>query len=446
MKKKLRYVQVGTGQRSWMYTTALMKEHAKDGELCALCDTNQHRMDFWNKFFKEEYKHKPLPTYKADQFDRMIAEIKPDKVIVTSMDRTHHKYICRAMELGCDVITEKPMTMDAEKCQQIIDTQKRTGRHVTVTFNYRYSPRNTKIKEIIKSGLVGDITSVHFEWLLNTRHGADYFRRWHRCKNNSGGLLVHKATHHFDLVNWWIDSQPETVFSMAALRFYGKENAESRGCTDFYYRCRGSKIAAKDPFRYRGPADPYWKKIYQGIYFDAEVEDQYYRDQSVFGDGISIEDNMGVIVRYKNKAILTYSLNAHAPWEGYRVCFNGTKGRLEFNVVEVSSSSDDDREVKVDFPGAHPLETERAKLLPEIIFQPHWGKPYVIDYPEVAADADHGGGDVLLLNHVFQGVKKDPLGLAADYVDGARSILIGIAANKSMASGQPVEVASLVHF
>lgn len=446
MKKKLRYVLVGTGQRSWMYTTALMKEHAKDGELCALCDTNQHRMDFWNKFFKEQYKHKTLPTYKADQFDRMIAEIKPDKVIVTSMDRTHHLYICRAMELGCDVITEKPMTMDTEKCQQIIDTQKRTGCHVTVTFNYRYSPRNTKIKEIIKSGLVGDITSVHFEWMLNTSHGADYFRRWHRCKNNSGGLLVHKATHHFDLVNWWIDSQPETVFAMGALRFYGKENAEKRGCTDFYSRCRGSKIAAKDPFRFQLPQDPYWAKIYQGIYFDSEVEDQYYRDQSVFGDGINIEDNMGVIVHYKNKAILTYSLNAHAPWEGYRVCFNGTKGRLEFNVVEVSSSSNDGKDVKIDFPGAHPLTTERAKLLPEIIYQPHWGKPYVIDYPEVAADADHGGGDVLLLRHVFQGVKKDPLGLAADYVDGARSILIGIAANKSIASGQPVEVSTLVHF
>ena len=446
MKKKLRYVLVGTGQRSWMYTTALMKEHAKDGELCALCDTNQHRMDFWNKFFKEQYKHKPLPTYKADQFDRMIAEIKPDKVIVTSMDRTHHNYICRAMELGCDVVTEKPMTMDAEKCQQIIDTQKRTGRHVTVTFNYRYSPRNTKIKEIIKSGLVGDITSVHFEWMLNTSHGADYFRRWHRCKNNSGGLLVHKATHHFDLVNWWIDSQPETVFSLGTLRFYGKENAEKRGYTDFYYRCRGSKIAAKDPFRFQLPPDPYWQKIYNGIYFDSEVEDQYYRDQSVFGDGINIEDNMGVIVHYKNKAILTYSLNAHAPWEGYRVCFNGTKGRLEFNVVEVSSSSNDGKDVEVDFPGAHPLTIERGQLLPEIIYQPHWGKPYVIDYPEVAADADHGGGDVLLLKHVFQGVKKDPLGLAADYVDGARSILIGIAANKSIASGQPVDVSTLVHF
>ena len=64
----------------------------------------------------------------------------------------------------------------------------------------------------------------------------------------------------------------------------------------------------------------------------------------------------------------------------------------------------------------------------------------------MAAEADHGGGDVLLLRHVFQGVKKDPLGLAADYVDGARSILIGIAANKSIASGQPVYVSTLVHF
>ena len=145
-KKKLRYVHVGTGQRAWMYITALMKNYADVGELCALCDTNQLRMDFYNSYIKEKYRHNPLPTYKADEFDKMISEIKPDKMIVTSMDRTHHKYICRAMELGCDVITEKPMTMDAEKCQLIIDTQKRTGRNVSVTFNYRYSPRNTKVK------------------------------------------------------------------------------------------------------------------------------------------------------------------------------------------------------------------------------------------------------------------------------------------------------------
>ena len=395
-----KYVQVGTGGRCSMYLNALCGDFKDAGELVGLCDTNQARMDYWNNRLQKEYGIAPLPTYKAQDFDRMIAELKPDKVIVTSMDRTHHKYICRAMELGCDVVTEKPMTIDAEKCQQIIDTKKRTGKDVIVTFNYRYSPRNTKVKEIIKSGMVGEITSIHFEWLLSTSHGADYFRRWHRNKNNSGGLLVHKSTHHFDLVNWWIDSYPETVFAMGDLKFYGKENAEKRGITEFYSRARDSKIAEKDPFALHVSKDD---EMLMGLYYNAEKEDSYYRDQSVFSDGISIEDNMGVMVRYANKAVMTYSLCAHCPWEGYRVVFNGTKGRLEFNVVEVADlswSEDFNKEF-----GMHHTGGDRITHVPEIIFQPHWGNPQEI-----------------------------------------RSILTGIAGNLSMKTGLPVKVKDLVQF
>ena len=332
MSKK-KYVLVGTGGRCSMFIDGLIKDFKDCGELVALCDTNQTRMDYWKKYIKDNGGI-DVKTYKAADFDKMIEVEKPQCVIVTSMDRTHHKYICRAMELGCDAISEKPMTVDAEKCQQIIDTKNKTGRHLTVTFNYRYSPRNTKVKEIIKSGIVGDITSVHFEWLLDTVHGADYFRRWHRDKRNSGGLMVHKATHHFDLINWWIDSQPEIVFAMGDLKFYGKENAENRGITEFYPRARGSELAKSDPFSLK--VDPEKDERLMGLYYNAEHEDGYMRDQSVFSQGISIEDNMGVMVRYANKAVMTYSLNAHSPWEGYRVCFNGTKGRLEFNVVEKS--------------------------------------------------------------------------------------------------------------
>ena len=96
---------------------------------------------------------------------------------------------------------------------------------------------------------IGQVTSVHFEWLLNTRHGADYFRRWHRDKRNSGGLLVHKSTHHFDLVNFWIGSHPETVFAFGDLMYYGRENAEARGVTQFYNRATGNKVAKEDPLR-----------------------------------------------------------------------------------------------------------------------------------------------------------------------------------------------------
>ena len=429
MKKK--YVIVGTGGRSWMYTKAIVDTFKDISELKGFCDVNPSRMKFYNQMIESDFGHKPVPVYKAADFDRMIAEQKPDVVIVTSVDRTHHRYICRAMELGCDVISEKPMTVDAAKCQEIIDTKKATGRNLTVTFNYRYAPRNTKVKELLRSGIAGDITSVHFEWLLDVSHGADYFRRWHRDKRNSGGLMVHKATHHFDLVNWWLEDWPDTVYAMGGLMFYGRENAEKRGVTEFYSRVRGSKVAEKDPFALKVSTDD---KFLMGLYYDAEKDDQYYRDQSVFGDGISIEDNMGVMVRFKKNTIMTYSLNAHCPWEGYRVMFNGTKGRIEYNVVE-NSFVDRDKE---DFnqPGMREIAGKKEDMVPEIMFQPHFGKAQVVEYDKGDLSG-HGGGDARLLRNLFEGVKDDPLGHAAGYIDGAKSILIGMAANQSMATGMP---------
>ena len=180
-------------------------------------------MDYANKVLREEYNVEPVPTYTADRFDEMIKNEKPDYVLVTSIDRTHHKYIIRAMELGCDVISEKPMTVDAEKTQLILDAVERTGRNLRVTFNYRYSPHNTKIRELIMNGAIGDVFSVHFEWLLNTQHGADYFRRWHRDKRNSGGLLVHKSP--FDLVNFWLE--PRRTLCSGRFSFYGRENVKT---------------------------------------------------------------------------------------------------------------------------------------------------------------------------------------------------------------------------
>jgi predicted dehydrogenase len=434
------YVVVGTGGRSVMFVNALVGAFKKNCRLKAFCDSNSKRMDFYNDYISRDYKHPRVPTYKSNEFDRMIAEHKPDTVIVTTIDRMHHHYIIRAMELGCDVISEKPMTTDAEKCQMIVDTVKKTGKKLTVTFNYRYSPRNTKVKEVLAKGIAGEIISVHFEWLLDTSHGADYFRRWHRDKRNSGGLMVHKATHHFDLMNWWLDSSPETVFGMGDLRFYGKANAEKRGVTEFYSRVRNSKVAAKDPFALKVSKKDVWLN---GLYYNAESEDCYYRDQSVFGDGISIEDSMSVMVKYRNKAVMTYALNAFCPWEGYRVCFNGTKGRLEFNVVEKSYVSGHHEDFNM--PGMRELEGQKETLVPEIIFQPLWGKPQVIDYDKGDLGG-HGGGDVRLLNDVFKGVKDNSLKHSAGYLDGAMSILTGIAANESFKTGMPVKVSDLVKF
>ena len=419
-----------------MYLRAIIKDYHNSARLTGLCDINPHRVqvaaDYAVKLGAE-----PVPTFGADEFERMIESTKPDIVIVTSIDRTHDRYIKRAMELGCDVITEKPMTVTAEKCQAIVDAVKRTGRRLCVTFNYRYAPRNSQVKALLQQNIVGNIKSVHFEWLLDTRHGADYFRRWHRDKRNSGGLLVHKATHHFDLVNWWLDSYPRTVFAMGDLVFYGRDNAEARGITRFYSRGTGDPNAEGDPFALDLRSDKHLKQIY----YDAEFADGYRRDQSVFSDGISIEDDMSVMVRYENNATMTYHLTAYSPWEGYRVAFNGDKGRLEYEVHENSyiSGADDD---------ANLAENRRTADIHEparILVRPQWSKPYEVEL-ERYDEAGHGGGDERLLEDVFAPGSDDPLGRAANHVDGAKSILTGIAANRSIATGLPVDVRGLVSF
>ncbi|KAK3346512.1 hypothetical protein B0T25DRAFT_279747 [Lasiosphaeria hispida] len=419
---KKRYAMVGTGGRSNFFYSAIATTYNATSCIVGLCDTNQTRLDYANNRL-EALGHVKVPTFLAADFDKMIATTKPDEVIVTTIDRTHHIYIVRALELGCNVVTEKPMTIDAPRCREIFSAVERTGNAVRVTFNYRYAPHNTKVFELLRSGAIGKVTSVHFEWLLNTSHGADYFRRWHRDKRNSGGLLVHKSTHHFDLVNFWLQTRPVSVYAQGDLKFYGKENAESRGITKFYTRTRGSEVAKEDPFALDCEEVPTLK----ALYLDAEHEDAYHRDQSVFSDGISIEDTMNLLVRYRNGAVMTYSLTAYAPWEGFRVNFNGTGGRIEVEVVENSY---------VNSGGDQSLEGSLEKST--ILLRPLFEKPREVEIDEVKGA--HGGGDSVLLNDLFGEPVSDEYMRAASHIDGAASILTGIAANRSIATGQVVYV------
>lgn len=426
MAARRRYAQVGTGGRASFFYNAIAGDYREASELVAFCDMNPTRMAVANRAIAD-LGAKPVPTFTPDRFDEMVRATKPDVVIVTSIDRTHHRYIIRAMELGCDVVSEKPMTVDEAKCQEIVDAIARTGRKLRVTFNYRYSPHATKVRELIRDGAIGTVNQVHFEWVLDTSHGADYFRRWHRDKRNSGGLLVHKATHHFDLVNFWIASRPRIVFAFGDLMFYGRENAERRGETRFYSRVHGSPQADGDPFALHLEQHEELRRLY----LEAEKDDGYLRDQSVFGDGISIEDTMSVLVRYANGAMMSYSLVAYSPWEGFRVCFTGTRGRLEVEIVESSYVS-----------SAGKKSMEGAARERRITLRPMFEPPRDIEIP--VAEGGHGGGDPVLLNDLFGKPTPDPFNRAASHVDGAWSILTGIAANRAIRTGLPVDVDSLV--
>ncbi|WP_311259060.1 Gfo/Idh/MocA family oxidoreductase [Microbacterium sp. WCS2018Hpa-9] len=432
---KTRYALAGAGARAQMYVEGMLGAHRDRAELVAIIEPNPVRAAHYADRIAEA--GAPAPRLATpDELEQVIRDERVDRVIICSRDDLHAELIVRSLEAGADVVVEKPLTIDAASAARIEDAVERTGRQVVLTFNYRYSPRNSALRQVIQDGTIGQVTSVDFSWMLDTNHGADYFRRWHREKKNSGGLLVHKSSHHFDLVNWWIRSQPTRVFASGGLRFYGADNAASRGLGD--RPARGTHDDG-DLFELDLRTD----ERLTALYLDAEQHDGYQRDLDVFSEGITIEDNLALVVDYASGATMSYSLNAHSPWEGYRVAVNGTLGRVELEVVE--------RGAVLAGEGLHPhIDPSLSggdgttSLRPEserLIVQRHWEAAYEV--PIDGGDGGHGGGDELLLSDVFEGPGDDPLSRPADWTDGIRSIAVGIAGNRSLETGMPVKVDEL---
>lgn len=421
-----RYALVGLGSRARLYADALLGDWRDAGEIVAFCDTNQTRMNHHNERVTAAGLA-PVPTFHPEEFGRVLE--LADAVVVTTVDATHARYVVAALEAGRDVVVEKPMTTDAAGCAAIAEAAERGQGRLVVTFNYRYSPRNSAVRRVLAEGAIGRVTAVHFEWALDTLHGADYFRRWHREAANSGGLLVHKSTHHFDLVNWWLDAGPELVFAQQGLRFYGDANPPAAELGPRPERALGAPGLGSDPFLLDLAADPALK----ALYLDAEHEDGYLRDRDVFAPGIDISDTMSLLVRYDNGTQLTYALHAYAPWEGYRVVFNGTGGRLELDVVERAWAP---REAAIDPSAAGHGDDDGYRE--RLTLHRHWQPPEEV--PIEQGTGGHGGGDRLLLDDVFRGVSDDPLRRQAGYEAGIRSVLTGVAGNESARTGQPVRL------
>lgn len=406
VSRKLKTALVGTGIRgSSTWGKTLIERYADVVEMVGLCDINSKRLAYAKK-----YMGATCPTF--TDFREMVQQTKPDVVIVTTTDCFHAKYICQAMEMGCDVITEKPLATDERMCQQILDTEKKTGRRLIVTFNYRYTPEAEKIKEILASREIGTITSVDFNYYLDVYHGASYFRRWHAFKQYSGSLFVHKATHHFDLLNWWLAAEPLEVYAYGDLRKYGYNGPfRSRHCRNCPYR-------QKCQF--------YWdittNEHLMNLYVRAESEDGYIRDACVFRKKINIWDTMSAQVLYHNRVILNYSLNAFMPYEGYFVGFNGTEGRLDVRVYH-----------------RQPWPTES---LAEFRLTRNFKDTRT--FRIASGGGGHWGADGKMQDRIFRKRGPDPLGQWAGSRDGALSILIGVAARRSIEWRRPVKISELV--
>ena len=423
--KKLKVALVGVGIRGTSFWGKRLVEQYPDLlEFVGLSDINQGRLQF-----ALSYMGVACPTFV--DFDEMLAKTQPDLVIVTTKDSTHHEFIIKGLDFGCDVLTEKPLTTDEQKCQAILDAERRSGKNLIVGFNYRWSPYTTKIKELLAKNTVGKITSVDFHWYLNTYHGASYFRRWHGLRQSGGTLWIHKATHHFDLLNWWLDSDPQEVFAYGALEHYGS-NGPFRG-----NNCRDCPHTKDCKFYWDITKDEHL----MNLYVKNEQYDGYIRDNCLFRHEINIYDKMSAQIKYANNVVANYSLTTYSPFEGWRIAFNGTDGRIEawldipwMEKSEVSQAEMHAREMD--------QSAEEKQAYRPIIVHHNWKDYETVQVP--FERGGHGGGDERLQDKIFRNPENpDPYKHTAGIRDGAMSILIGIAARKSIEAGELVRIAEL---
>jgi predicted dehydrogenase len=376
-------------------------------EMVALCDSNPKRVKAAKQYIGTE-----AALYESTDFDLMIKETQPDAVIVTTPDCYHVDYACRAMELGCNVIVEKPLATTVEQCQRLINTEKETGKIVTTTFNARHGNSSEEIKRFVISGEMERIISTEFHEFLDIYHGASYYRRWHGKSRFSGTLLVHKASHHFDQMNWWLQSDPVEVNAFGKVDFYGKNNAfRARNCRT----C--SKTKECDFY-----LDIMQNEFFVKLYVDCEEVDGYLRDGCVWDEEIDTYDSMTVEVKYANNIIMSYTLNSFMPYEGQKIAFNGTKGRLDIRNYS-----------------RQPWEIENPA---EFRFTENFGRSRTWSIKR--GSGEHGGADLKLKRLLFEPDQPDPLKKLAGSRAGVMSSLVGIAARISIETGKRVKIADLI--
>lgn len=426
-RRKKKVALVGTGIRGITFWGRFLQDEYGDVvEFVGLSDINPGRLAY-----AKEYIGADCPTF--TNFDEMLDKTDIDLLMVTTVDSTHDEFIIKALDKNIDVVTEKPMTTDEIKCQRIIDAERRSEANLIMAFNYRYGKLFTKLKEMLRADEVGDIVSIDFNWYLNTYHGASYFRRWHGLSEKSGTLLLHKSAHHFDLLNWFIGSDPVEVHAYGELEKYGHNNP-FRG--DYCSVCEH-----KDKCKF------YWdittNETYMNLYVANENYDGYIRDDCLWREEIDIFDKMAVLIKYANDVQVNYSLTTYSPFEGFRIAFNGKYGRLETHEgIPWRDSAQEDQAELHEKEMDQSSHTKSELQYHEIVSQRNFEDYKRIEFPYVRSG--HWGGDRLMANEIFRGETIDPaLRHAANTRDGSMAVLIGIAARNSIDEGRTVKIAEL---
>lgn len=358
--------------------------HQPDGKsiVVAGADVNEEFLLDFKKQFGES-------VFISTDYRKLLERDDVDAVAVTSPDFCHEEHAIAALEAGKHVFCEKPLAITVEGCDRVLDAWQKSGKHLMVGFNMRYMNIFRGMKEIVDSGVIGEVKAVWVRHFVG--HGGEwYYHDWHANRKNTTSLLLQKASHDFDMIHWISGSYTRHVAAFGSLDFYGGEKPNDLECP----RC---------PERDKCSEFQLWP----------------HHQYCVFRKEVDVEDNSVIIMELENGIKATYSQCHFAPDYFRNYTFIGTEGRVE--------NLDDQFKVIV-------LTRDRSKKWKNLSNRIYNVKP---------AEGGHGGADPVICRDFIDMITtgKKPV---ATPVAGRMSVAVGCAATESMRTGgKVVEVAPL---
>lgn len=381
---------IGTGGRSLAYLPLI--HQLKDTALVAVCDIDPEKLEAYRAQWLADQPEVALHTdYRALLNDETI-----DTVLILTPDTTHRPIVEAAIARSKHILLEKPIATTVEDAAAIYTAGRMYPKTFALGFVLRYTPVYQTVKQLLAQGRVGEIVTLSAREMLDTRHAASFYRRWHRFQKNNGGLMNAKCSHDLDILNWLVGSVPSHVSAFGGNRVFVADPTTPRRCS----QCPRTQTCL---YTFH---TAYYRDNFKG--FDS------LEDLCVYNADKDIVDHECMLLRYENGVVAQFELCMLGHEENRTLTVHGTKATMTVDFLK--------QEIRL-----LPLNSHVTRHEPELVTCP-------------APQTGHGGGDRAIMDGLWQSVH----GAAAinHAADGFYATAAALAGEESMRTKETVSIKS----
>lgn len=333
--RQLTAILIGAGNRGGVYSK-YMTQSPEKYRVVAVADPNKADRDYICGL------HGISPENCYDSWEDILAKPKmADIAMICTVDDMHYAPAMKAIELGYDLMLEKPVANTARECADIAEAARKKGKKVLVCHVLRYTDFYGAVKKLLMKGAIGDVVSVDMVEAIGNTHFAHSFVRgnWHTTKN-SAPMLLAKSCHDLDIVQWLLDKPCKKVSSFGSLTHFTTENAPAgapKSCVDgdcparesCPYDCLAfySGLPNTNGWRHTvasgiaaNRCEPAWEDVREGLRTKDYGLCVYHANNDVL-------DHQVVIMEFEGGTTATLTVNAFNRGGRY-IRIYGTKGEL----------------------------------------------------------------------------------------------------------------------